>query len=94
MEFRARRSYGDLLLSGGVLLFVLSVLVAFDERVREQASATFRGVSSSSPSNLGALMGEMADVTLGALWSQSLDHAPLLVFIVAASVLVLAMART
>lgn len=94
MESRARRSYGDLLLSGGVLLFVLAVLVSSDERVREQGSATLRGLSSASAGDLGGRLTEMADVTMDALMSQSLDHAPLLVFIVAASVLVLAMART
>lgn len=83
-----------MLLSGGVLLFVLALLVSVDERVREQASATVRGLSSSSAGDLGARISEMADVTVDAMRTQSLDHAPLLVFIVAASLLVLAMARS
>ena len=94
MNSRAQRRYGDVLLSMGVLVFVLGVLVSVDERVREQASAMVRGFSSSSPGDLGAQVNEMAGVTVDAFWTQSLDHAPLLVFIVAASVLVLAMART
>jgi hypothetical protein len=90
-----RRAFGDGLISMGALAAVLLALVAVDDRVRQQLSLRFSGSSASSELmhvTYGAR--DLVAVVVQAAKDQSLDHAPLMIFVLAASVLVLFMLRT
>lgn len=90
-----RRAFGDALVSMGALGAVLAALVAVDGRVREQLSLRFSGSSASSElENVGSGARELVGVVVQVAKDQSLDHAPLMIFVLAASVLVLFMLRT
>lgn len=85
---------GDALMSGGSVLVLLMVLVAVDDRVR---SAVWQQVS--APPSVGLVSAgyqvqSIVHVVAGAARDQSLAHAPLLIFALAAGVLTLFMLRT
>jgi hypothetical protein len=90
-----RRAFSDTLISMGALAAVLLALVAVDDRVREQVSLRF-GHSSASTElmHVGRGASDLVAVVIQAAKDQSLDHAPLMIFVLAASVLVLFMLRT
>jgi hypothetical protein len=89
-----RRVFGDALISAAALVVLLVGLVAIDDRVRERVLSVIRtGEVSSSVSSVTSLAGDVAGVLVMAARDQSLDHAPLAVFVVAATALVLAMLR-
>jgi hypothetical protein len=90
-----RRAFGDALVSMSALGAVLLALVAVDDRVREQLSLRFSSSSASSElENVGRGARELVGVVVQVAKDQSLDHAPLMIFVLAASVLVLFMLRT
>jgi hypothetical protein len=94
MASRLRRVSGDLFVSIGVLGAVLGVLMSVDARVREQLQAV---VSLTSPAGLGAAGRQLRDLGLTlfeAARMQSIEHAPLVIFTVVATVLLLAMMRS
>ncbi|MBI4485809.1 MAG: hypothetical protein HY655_07340 [Acidobacteria bacterium] len=93
MGSRVRRTCGDLLVSAGVLAAVIGVLVSVDTRVREQVHEV---VSAASPSVGGATiqLREIAFAVVEAARTQSIEHAPLVIFAVVATVLLLALARS
>ncbi len=94
MASRVRRVGGDLLVSIGVLGAVIGVLVSIDVRVREQLQTA---VNVASPSGLGGADGRLQEVgstLFDAARSQSIEHAPLVIFAVVATVLLLALARS
>jgi hypothetical protein len=92
---RIRRAFGDTLVSIGALAALLAMLVMVDDRVREQVSMRFAGRTPSSElADAGARMRDLADVLTEAARRQSLDHAPLLIFVLASGVLVMFMLRT
>ena len=88
------RRWRELLLSIGTVVLVLLVLIAADDRVRDQV--VMRAVS--HPSVGIAAAGQQASNLTGviaeAAREQSLAHAPLLIFSLAAVILVLVMLRT
>jgi ABC-type xylose transport system permease subunit len=89
-----RRVFGDALISAAALVVLLVGLVAIDDRVRERVLSVIRtGEVSSSVGSVTSLAGDVAGVLVMAARDQSLDHAPLAVFVVAATALVLAMLR-
>ena len=80
-------------MSAGALAIILMVLVSFDSRVREQVELRLSSPSamvSDASHGLKSLTG----VILDALREQSLDRAPLLIFVFGAVVLLLFMLRT
>ena len=88
-----RRAWRDTVMSVGALAIILMVLVSFDPRVREQVNLRL-----SSPS---AVMSEashgvksLAGIIPDALRAQSIDRAPLLIFVFGTVVLLLFMLRT
>jgi hypothetical protein len=94
MASRLRRVCGDLLVSIGMLGAVLGILVSVDARVREQLQAA---VSVTSSVGVGAVGGQLREVGLtlfDAARTQSIEHAPLVIFAVVATVLVLALMRS
>lgn len=86
-----RRLFTDALISAGGLLVLLIALVSVDDRVRDYIVGSVRGVS---VAGTGAQIGDMGSIVLEAALDQSLAHAPLAIFSVAAAVLVLFMLRT
>ena len=89
-----RRAFGDALISAAALVVLLVGLVAIDDRVRDRVLSVIRtGEVSSSVGSVTSVANDVAGVLLMAARDQSLDHAPLAVFVVAATALVLAMLR-
>ena len=90
MKIHARHFWNDTLATMGVLAFVLAVLISVDERVREQTAAIMSpGTVASIPTQLG----EVGSALVDAAQTQSLEHAPLMSFVVVATVLLLGMMR-
>jgi hypothetical protein len=89
-----RRPFGDALLSIGALAILLFALVSVDDRVREQVSLRLSARPSVELATAGAQVRDLTSVVFRAARDQSIDHAPLLIFSLAATVLVLFMLRT
>ena len=89
------RAIRDAMLTAGSALPLVLALVLLDDRVRLQISAV---IDTRHPGDALAGMGGRASnvmaIVLLAAKTQSLDHAPLVIFAVAAAVLVLFMLRT
>ena len=92
---RMRRGFGDVLMSLGALLVLMVILAAIDGRVREQISLRLgSGTTSAQLAGAGVTVRNLADVIVEAVRYQSIEHAPLVLFVIAALVLVLFMLRT
>jgi hypothetical protein len=88
-----RRAFNDALMSAGAVMILLLVLVALDDGVRAQV---WRRAATPSV-ELGSVTQQVShftQVTYKAARDQSLAHAPMVVFSVAAGILVLFMLRT
>jgi hypothetical protein len=92
---RAQRAIGDAFITAGSAMALVLTLVLFDDRVREQLSAVV------DPHHPGAALAsmsgrasEMAAILATAARQQSLAHAPLVIFAIAAAVLTIFMLRT
>jgi hypothetical protein len=94
MVARARRTFGEALISTGAVVVLLLMLVAIDDRVREQVSLRFRTAPTADLVNAGTQVRDLATVVFEAARDQSLAHAPLMIFVVAATLLTLFMLRT
>jgi len=89
-----RRAFGDALISVAALVILLAVLVAVDGRVRDQVvGMVSHDAWSSDASRVQAQLRSVTSVILRTAKDQSIDHAPLVVFVVAGTALVLAMLR-
>jgi hypothetical protein len=86
-----RRVLGDAVISLCALLALLLMLVAIDPRVRVQVASAWGGSTSTSVSKD---MREISTVVLSAIQDRGIDNAPLMIFALAATVLVLFMLRT
>jgi hypothetical protein len=88
-----RRVFGEALMSAGAVAVLLLTLVAVDGRVRDEVS---RRIARPSVALAGAgqQVRDLTSVIAEAVRDQSLAHAPLLLFALAATVLVLLMLRT
>ena len=89
-----RRAMSDAMMTVGSALALIAGLVMIDANVREQISLR---LSTPSPAALAATGSGMRDLT-AVIWTaardQTLSHAPLAIFTLAAVVLVLFMLRT
>jgi hypothetical protein len=88
-----RRFFNDALLSAGALLIVLAALMVIDSRVRDHVTGAISGSSPQAVAQAGGYVQHVAAVVVTAARDQSIDHAPMLIFVVAATVLVLFMLR-
>ena len=89
-----RRLYKDALISAGALLIVLIALMAIDGRVRQQVMMAVSGAASpGAVVEAGGQAQYLGGVLLSAAREQSIDHAPIVIFVGAASVLVVFMLR-
>jgi hypothetical protein len=80
-------------MSAGALVIILLALVSFDPRVREQVDLRLSSPSA-AVTDAGHGLQSMTSVVLDALREQSLDRAPLLIFVFGAGVLLLFMLRS
>lgn len=88
-----QRVFKDALISGAALIILLIALVAIDNRVRARVEAAVQGDLSSDLRSATSMAGDVANVLVIAARDQSIDHAPMVVFVFAATVLVLGMLR-
>ena len=88
-----RRMFGEASMTVGTVIVLLLVLVAVDDRVRDQLSLRFSRPSVELAS-AGHQVRSLTGVIVEAARDQSLAHAPMLIFALAATVLVLFMLRT
>ena len=89
-----RRAFREALLSAGTVAILLLILIAADDRVREQVSRRVFTHPSVELASAGRQLTDLTTVIAGVARDQSLGHAPLLIFTLAAAVLVLFMLRT
>jgi hypothetical protein len=89
-----RRAFGDAMISLGAVLLLLMMLVTIDPRVREQVSGAWGGPGSPRVATINSQMREVTSVVVTAARDHSIDNAPLMIFALAATVLVLFMLRT
>ena len=89
-----RRAFSDALMSAGALAILLLALVALDHRVREQISLRLTARPSVALANAGERVRDLTTVIVEVARDQSVEHAPLLIFALSATVLVMFMLRT
>jgi hypothetical protein len=89
-----RRVHRETLLSAGSVVILLLVLIAFDDRVREQVSRRVVAHPSQELASVERQASSLTNAIAVAARDQSRGHAPLLIFTLAAGVLVLFMLRT
>jgi hypothetical protein len=90
-----RRAIGDALMSMGALIVLLGMLAAFDDRVREQLSLRMSpGQPTAQIAQAGATVRSLSSVFIEAVRDQSIEHAPMVIFVGAGALLLLFMLRT
>lgn len=89
-----RRVFGEALMSVGTVVILLLVLVVADDRVRDLFSRRFVAHPTAELASVSRQLSDIGAVMVSATRDQSLGHAPLLIFTLAAAVLVLFMLRT
>lgn len=89
-----RRVFGDTITTIGGVLLVLIVLVAFDDHVRDRVTTIVAGRPTVEIETAGEQAHDIALVIVEAARDQSIEHAPVMIFTLAATVLVLFMLRT
>jgi hypothetical protein len=87
---RARR---DALVSLGVPVVVLAVIISVDVHVREWVRAALPSALRSTPAGIGTQLSDTASAVFDAARTQSIEHGPMMIFVVVATVLLLCMAR-
>lgn len=87
-----RRVFGDAMISLCAVLALLLMLVSVDPRVRYQVTSLWGG--SGPATSIGQDLGEVSTVLLSAIQDHGIANAPLMIFALAATVLVLFMLRT
>jgi hypothetical protein len=88
-----RRVLGDGLWSAGALAVLLTALVSVDPRVREQVTTMVHRAPTSGLAGMGASLNDIGSAVFAVVRYHSIEHAPLVTFVVAAVVLVIAMLR-
>ena len=94
MSVRVRRAVGDTLISVAALTVLLGVLVSVNDRVRQQVSVRLtEGHASQEMGQLAGKARDLGGVVFNVARDQSIENAPLVVFVLAACVLVAFMLR-
>ena len=89
-----RRAINPTLISGAALAIVIAALVMFDERVRRSFVDLATGSPSAEFAQAGSQAYQLSSTMMGALVDLSAANAPLMVFVVIATTLMLFMVRT
>lgn len=87
-----RRVFGDAMISLCAVLGLLLMLVAIDPRVRYQFASVWGG--SGTTTSVSRDLAEISTVVLSSVRDHGIDNAPLMIFALAATVLVSFMLRT
>jgi hypothetical protein len=87
-----RRAFGDAMISISAVTLLLTLLITIDPRVREQVSGVMNGPG--PVASISSQLREVTSVVMSAARDHSIDQAPLMIFALAATVLVLFMLRT
>ena len=88
------RGFVEALMSAGAVILLLLTLVAIDPRVREQIVEPFSSRPSVALSSAGSRVRDAGNAIAKAARDKSLANAPLLIFGLSATILVLFMLRT
>jgi hypothetical protein len=89
-----RRAVKDALISAGALTLLFIVLVAIDDRVRDELSWRIKQAPSVRIASADTQAHRLVSAVSDAAREQSREHGPLLLFAFAGSVLVLFMIKT
>ena len=89
-----RRAFGDAMISLCAVLLLLAMLVTIDPRVREQMSGVWTSSGASAVTSVSTQVRSVSSIVLSSARDHSIDNAPLMIFALAATVLVLFMLRT
>jgi len=89
-----RRVVREGIMSAGAVVLLLLALIAIDDRVREQLSLRFAERPRVELAEAGKRVKSLTAVVVEAAHDQSVEHAPLFIFVLGATVLVLFMLRT
>jgi hypothetical protein len=89
-----RRQLREVVLSVGAVVLLLLLLTAMDDRVRDQVSLRVVAHPSVELASAGRQARDLTTVIVEAARYQTIGHAPLLIFTMAAAVLMLFMLRT
>ena len=95
MSVVRKRAVSEALISVGSLCVLIAMLATFDERVRQEISMRVGpGQPAMQMANAGATIRSLASIVFVAAREQSIEHAPLVIFVLLATVLFLFMLRT
>ena len=95
MSVVTKRAIGDAVMSVGALCVLFVLLVSFNAPLREEVSRRIgAGRPTVQAANMGATVRNVASVLFVAARDQSIEHAPLVLFVLAAIVLFMFMLRT
>lgn len=89
-----RRAFGEMLMSAGAVAVLLAALILFDDRVREQISLRVSSHPTAELAAAGEQVKGLTEIVLDAARDQTIGHAPLVIFTLAATILVIFMLRT
>jgi hypothetical protein len=89
-----RRALDNALISAGALVVLLLLLVAVDDRIRAQIWQRASSPPSVEVAGVVQQVSHVTHVLVEAVRSQSLEHAPMMIFALAAAILVMFMLRT
>ena len=89
-----RRQLREVVLSVGAVVLLLLLLTAMDDRVRDQVSLRVVAHPAVELASAGRQARDLTTVIAEAARYQTIGHAPLLIFTMAAAVLMLFMLRT
>jgi len=84
----------DAVVSLAALTLLIVMLIAIDDRVRDQITLRLHANPAAEMADIGSRLRDVAAIVAVAARNQSLEHAPLVIFVLAATVLVLFMLRT
>jgi len=92
---RLPRVLGDAVISVTAVLLLIVMLISVDDRVRDRVSGFWGGSPHASELvDTGQQLGSLVSLMYVSVKDQSVAHAPLTIFALAATVLVLFMLRT
>ena len=94
MTSHIRRLCGDALISATVLATVIGVLVSVDARLRERLQIAITSGPSAIGWDVQTRWDDIGYLLFDAARTQSIDHAPLMIFVACATALLLFMWRT
>jgi hypothetical protein len=94
MKSPMQRVIKDGLISCGAVLLLVTMLLAMDGRVRERVSLRFAARNAGELKSAGIQVRDLASVAYDVVRDQSSQHGPLVILVVAGTVLVVFMVRT